>query len=1334
MDDVLGEPLEEISDQVIDEFEGAGQSGEGEELEEGHSGGGGGGVSGGRDGREEEEREGYFIFSRTQFREKTAESYGLKRTSYHLRVENPRNTFPVDHGNIVRAFEEGLANTIQEMIDGLPDYDRIQIYLGSSRLRNSHTSAHVSVEQWRDPLGASRQILSNISNLLNSNENFELDDTLQLDVTHITMPPPGSGLPKGKRKRSCFGTNNYDEFLKGKKSVIRIMNNDGLCCARAIIVSKAVADDHPQLKAIKDSRNPLQKKMAEKLQEEARVPLGPFGLNQIKLFENILNKYQFVVVSAEHGHAIIHKGPASDKQIMLLMHDGHFDVITTLPGFFDTNYFCLECEKAYKTEDYEHHTCNKTKCDACFQKKCPDYDIFKQLENPELHCKECNRKFYGATCQLNHLIQKANGQMVAPSEKNVCQSHKKCSFCLHLYTSSSQEHMKHCGLQYCPNCSKEVNILQHRCFLQPIDDVDNDKNTIFVYFDIEARQDTGNHIANLLCAETDHNDTQYTFKGEQCVAEFLEWIHSIANDESVDKVIVVAHNFKGYDSYFILQELYKQHVTNLNQVVNGAKILSLGIPYVKFIDSMNFFPMALSNFPKTFGLNELKKSFFPHFFNTPENQIYEGYIPDKKYYDPDGMSTARKQEFEVWYDEKVSQGYIFDFQHELLTYCQSDVRLLKQGCMKFQMQFRNICGFNPMEQCITIASACNMAYRKNWMPENQIAIQPVRGWRTQNNQSHAALTWLYWEEKQLTRSNLLPRIAHVRNKGERRIKDGNKSFLVDGYDEQTRTVYEFQGCFYHGCITCFPNRGMKHPYHMNKTMKEVREETRAKVQHLISLGYVVKEMWECEWQKKKQTEPRINEFIDQLHIVSPLNPREAFFGGRTDAIKLHHKTKDDEQISYNDMISLYPCANLECDYPVGHPQFTDQPGTTDISSYYGLVKCNILPPYELYHPVLPYRMESKLLFPLCRTCAQEQLKNPINERTEKCPHSPQERSLTGTWTTIELEKAIEKGYVITYIYEVWHFEKKSKELFSPYIKKFMKIKQQASGWPSECDTEEKREEYLHEYKDHEGIELDPVNIEKNPGLRSLAKLMLNSFWGKFGQRPNQTQVTTCANPSQFFRLIMDDRQVIHRIEIMNEHMVEVYHSFDESCIPMQTNVNIFVACFTTSYARLKLYKALDMLQERVLYMDTDSVIYTQKPGQLSIPTGNYLGQYTNELDEGDHIVEFVAAGPKNYAYNTKQGKQCCKVRGFTLNTRGQEILNFTSIKDLVLSEVLSEEDEDARTLTLHTPHKIIRCGKSKRIKTISQNKKYKLVFNKRVINADTYQSFPYGYKFASNVH
>ena len=211
---------------------------------------------------------------------------------------------------------------------------------------------------------------------------------------------------------------------------------------------------------------------------------------------------------------------------------------------------------------------------------------------------------------------------------------------MHEFSSSAQEHMKHCGLQKCPSCSKEVNILQHKCYLQPIkkkkrkqrnkEDGEQPKDhPVFIYFDTEAQQDTGNHVANLLCVETDQNNVQFTFKGEQCTQEFLQRVHTIANQQDVEKVIVVSHNFKGYVGYFILEELYKQHVTNLSQVVNGAKILSVDIPNVKFIDSMNFFPMALSNFPKTFGIQVSKKGFFPHFFNTEESQNYVGYMPDK---------------------------------------------------------------------------------------------------------------------------------------------------------------------------------------------------------------------------------------------------------------------------------------------------------------------------------------------------------------------------------------------------------------------------------------------------------------------------------------------------------------------------------------------------------------------------------------------------------------------------------------------------------------------------------------------------------------------------------
>ena len=67
-------------------------------------------------------------------------------------------------------------------------------------------------------------------------------------------------------------------------------------------------------------------------------------------------------------------------------------------------------------------------------------------------------------------------------------------------------------------------------------------------------------------------------------------------------------------------------------------------------------------------------------------------------------------------------------------------------------------------------------------------------------------------------------------------------------------------------------------------------------------------------------------------------------------------------------------------------------------------------------------------------------------------------------------------------------------------------------------------------------------------------------------------------------------------------MIEVFHNFQEETIPVQTNVNIFIACFTTSYARLKLYDALDTLQERLLYMHTDqSSIYRSLVNLLSQP-------------------------------------------------------------------------------------------------------------------------------------
>jgi len=192
--------------------------------------------------------------------------------------------------------------------------------------------------------------------------------------------------------------------------------------------------------------------------------------------------------------------------------------------------------------------------------------------------------------------------------------------------------------------------------------------------------------------------------------------------------------------------------------------------------------------------------------------------------------------------------------------------------------------------------------------------------------------------------------------------------------------------------------------------------------------------------------------------------------------------------------------------------------------------------------VLPYHQAGKLTFPLCATCVQEEKQKPPLQRSHLCAHSEHERALTGTWCTPELQKAVELGYEIQYIYEVWHFPETCQGLFQDYVNTWLKIKQKASGWPSRVgDDETKRQQYIREYYEHEGIQLEYDKVEHNPGLRALAKMMLNSMWGKFGQRLNKTQVETFNDPQAFHRFLDTDSVDVRHVSVKNEQMVEVHY-------------------------------------------------------------------------------------------------------------------------------------------------------------------------------------------------
>ena len=261
-----------------------------------------------------------------------------------------------------------------------------------------------------------------------------------------------------------------------------------------------------------------------------------------------------------------------------------------------------------------------------------------------------------------------------------------------------------------------------------------------------------------------------------------------------------------------------------------------------------------------------------------------------------------------------------------------------------------------------------------------------------------------------------------------------------------------------------------------------------------------------------------------------------------------------------------------------------------------------------------------------------------------CPHNdPWYREL-GTWVSIELDKAESLGYIIVEKYEAWHFPASTKYnpisktggIWSGCVNLWLKHKQQASDWPEWCKTEDDKIRYIKDYAEHEGIELEAEEIKKNEGLRSLAKLMLNSMWGKMGQNPNKSKIVYISDPAEYVTMMTDDRVEITDIIPVNDEQLALQWNEKSDFVQSLPNTNVVLAAFTTAHARLKLYTLLEKLQERVLYFDTDSVVYIHQEGVWNPPLGDHLGELKDETN-GIPITTFVSGGAKNYAYELENG-------------------------------------------------------------------------------------------------
>ena len=968
----------------------------------------------------------------------------VDHTQFHAVLVQHRDARTTD--NLGVHLMEALYSSIRQQIDARP-YDLLHFAIHAHGFAHAFRSTNILVSDFMTRDRYVDELLDTLAGKLNSNEEFHPDRGLQIDVVLVRMPAPGS-----RPRKYSVGLRAFEKDSQRKRSIIEIKNKDQLCCARAIVTMRAYChrDDRHHMSmsnwdALKRGRS-RQKTMAQDLHRAAGVPEGPCGIPELRQFQTYLSTldppYQLKVLSRQHPFFLYFRGPDADHKIILLKSETHYEGCTKITGFINKSYWCHECDRGYNTNDAGHHPCEGTTCRSCNRNQpnpCPDYD---KMKTPDTICNQCNLSFYGPQCLAFHLRSKTCGKT------------KKCMDCRAVY-KVDRKHPHRCGWEECYSCHFDVPIATHRCTIQPPFEPpppqqrnaagESTSETVpppkLMYADIECllTADRG-FVPNLLCYRGEWQQEITVLRGEDCVDWFIahldDYAHPTTEDIEEQPLVILFHNLKGFDGIFLLNALYKAGRRVTDQLTIGAKVLSFVSGALIFKDSLCFLPMPLSSFPSTFNLTELKKGFFPHAFNTPEHQSYRGPIPALHYYDPDGMSPAKKAELLTWHEEQVRNNTVFDFQKELEDYCKSDVDILQNGCEKFCEEFKRKAEFNPFEKCSTIASACNLYWRKRHLHDN-IAVQPPQGWHgARVNQSWVALQWLAYQQ------TLYPQtIKHVRNGGEQKVRAGSREEFVDGLIVQPPIVFEFMGCLWHGCPACHKHqRWRQYGANPDRSLAELYEATLAKLERLRRAGYQVVVQWECQWQRQIESTPSISSFLSSMTSTPPLQPRDAFFGGRTGAVALHHQAGPGEKILYVDVTSLYPWVNKTARYPVGHPEIKFEPQDQELDHYFGLALVTIRPPRGLYHPVLPVRHGGKLTFPLCMACVKEEQSKPLFDRSAHCHHTDQQRQLQGTWCTPELQEARARGYILVHIHEVWHFQESEVGLFADYVNTWLKIK------------------------------------------------------------------------------------------------------------------------------------------------------------------------------------------------------------------------------------------------------------------------------------------------------
>ena len=321
--------------------------------------------------------------------------------------------------------------------------------------------------------------------------------------------------------------------------------------------------------------------------------------------------------------------------------------------------------------------------------------------------------------------------------------------------------------------------------------------------------------------------------------------------------------------------------------------------------------------------------------------------------------------------------------------------------------------------------------------------------------------------------------------------------------------------------------------------------------------------------------------IPQLSGKIAKDIRQGYTGGAVDMYI--PKPPKGAKIYCYDINSLYPYIMKEFDMPVGKPIYFEGDIRAIDREAFGFFYCEITAPDNIKHPIL-----------------QTHVKTSGGLRT---------MAPVGTWSdmifSVELDNAMKFGYKFNIL---WGYKFEKKIIFNDYV------------------------DFLYNFR---------LNFPKSDPLNYIAKILLNSLYGRFGMDDNFSNINIIHKDylADFEKLFLD--VITNRTELGDYFLVEIKNS--ENILEDENsthNINVAIASAITAYSRILMSQFKNNLNFNLYYSDTDS-IYIDKPLDESFISNTILGKLKLE-----HICnKAIFLSPKVYYLETEDNKIIYKVKG-----------------------------------------------------------------------------------------